>query len=89
MACVMKIVTASVDFVEITTPTYLKTFDIEANGGRGSATLTNNINEAYKFKDINELFETWRKQSKKHPYRPDGKPNRPLTAYSIEAVTID
>ena len=30
-----------------------------------------------------ELLELWRKVSTRWPKRPDGKPNRPLTAYTV------
>jgi hypothetical protein len=62
---------------------YLKGFDIEAYGGRGYAWFTPQASEAYRFKSPGEVFEVWKTQSKTMPYRQDGKPNRPLTAYSI------
>jgi len=30
----------------------------------------------------------WMTQSTSKPLRPDGKPNRPLTAYSVAAVEV-
>lgn len=31
-------------------------------------------------------FELWRKVDDRTPLRPDGKPNRPLTAFTVEIV---
>lgn len=35
------------------------------------------------FNGANEAFEYWLEQSTRTPLRPDGKPNRPLTAFSV------
>lgn len=36
-----------------------------------------------------EAWALWRQQSTRWPRRPDGRPNRPLTAFTIEVVDID
>lgn len=68
---------------------YLKSFDVDANAGRGQIELTNKIEDALKFSGPGEAMLAWKKQSSVVPLRPDGKPNRPLTAYhaSFEAVS--
>ncbi len=45
--------------------------------------------EAKVFDGPSEAFEFWRQQAPE-PYhlRPDGKPNRPLTAFTIELVNV-
>jgi hypothetical protein len=68
---------------------YLKSWDIEAHDGRGDATFTADIKEAHGFKNLSEAMETWRSQSVKRPFRDDGKPNRPLTAFSVTLETRD
>jgi hypothetical protein len=65
---------------------YIKTFDHEAHGGQGYATFTNDPRKALAFPTWNDAHEFWRKVPKCRPTRPDGKPNRPLTASSIEVV---
>jgi len=60
---------------------YLKRYDLEAYQGRGRVVCTSKIEEALRFKDLKEAMDTWRARSKTVPFRPDGKPNRPLTAY--------
>ena len=59
---------------------YLESFDPDANGGRGCATWTPDLSKAMRFADVREAHEMWKRQSSVLPPRPDGKPNRPLTA---------
>lgn len=70
------------------TPVYLKDADPDGRGGRGSATFTPDLAQAKRFADVGAAIECWKAQSTKVPTRPDGKPNRPLTAYSITFVTV-
>jgi hypothetical protein len=51
--------------------------------GRGTLLVTDNQNEALTFASTGEAWEYWKQQSKRVPTRPDGKPNRPLTAYTV------
>jgi hypothetical protein len=62
---------------------FLKSFDPEALGGRGWANLTDEVERAMKFATVAEAMKLWRTQPKRRPYREDGKPNRPLTAYTV------
>lgn len=59
---------------------FLKDFDFEANDGRGSIQTTTKIEEAKRFNSIAEAFDFYRQSPSCKPLRPDGKPNRPLTA---------
>lgn len=63
---------------------YFKSFDHEAHGGLGRAVLTADWRESLTFSSFEEAVEFWRKQSKTRPLRPDGKPNRPMTAVTVE-----
>lgn len=67
---------------------YIKAFDPEAYEGRGSADGTFDKREALTFATTDEALNFWRQQSKTRPFREDGKPNRPLTAFSIEIVPV-
>lgn len=62
---------------------YLKAFDHEAHNGQGEAAYTVKIEEAMRFADHPEAWEFWKRIPKCRPLRPDGKPNRPLTATTI------
>ena len=67
---------------------YVKTYDPEAHNGRGAATFTKDVNEALKFSDFTEAMAFARKQPANRPFRADGKPNRPLTAFTLECVHV-
>ena len=63
---------------------YLKWYDPEAFDGRGEAEWTLTLSEAARFASFTEAMEHWRQVPKARPLRPDGKPNRPLCAFSVE-----
>ena len=52
----------------------------------GVVEVTQDIDKAHLFASMEEAMETWRRQSKAVPLRPDGKPNRPLTAFTVEVI---
>lgn len=73
---------------------YLMSFDPDAHapGKRyptGEAKVTSKLRRAMKFKNTADALTFYRTQSKVTPTRPDGKPNRPLTKFTIEIVSID
>lgn len=47
---------------------------------------TKDIKEAKTFTTMADALEYWRRQSVYIPLRPDGKPNRPFTAFSVEII---
>lgn len=65
---------------------YLKAADFEFRDGRGHAEWTGKIEDAQVFPDVARALEFWKTSPKARPTRPDGKPNRPLTAFSVELV---
>lgn len=62
---------------------WLKTYDLEAFGGRGHAIFTKDKAKALRFETKEAAWDCWRSISKTKPVRQDGKPNRPLTAFTI------
>ena len=63
---------------------YLKTADFEAHDGRGFMTFTADPNTAMEFVDAAAALKLYHTRSRIRPTRPDGRPNRPLTALTIE-----
>lgn len=61
---------------------YLTGYDPEAHDGRGSCTWGDR-EDAIVYPGFKEAFETWRAIPKSRPRRPDGKPNRPLTSFTV------
>ena len=62
---------------------YLAEFDPDFGAGRGLVRWTADKTRALRFADIADAFACWKRPSTVVPLRPDGKPNRPLTAYTI------
>lgn len=51
--------------------------------GRGNAKWTLDLEKALRFPSVAKAFEFYRRRSATVPTRDDGKPNRPLTAYTV------
>jgi hypothetical protein len=66
----------------------VKAHDPNMRDGRGWTEWTDDERFARRFRSPVEALDFWRQQSTVRPLRPDGKPNRPLTAYSIEVVKL-
>jgi hypothetical protein len=49
---------------------------------------TGDIASALQFTDVGDALEFWRQPSRARPVRPDGRPNRPLTAYTVALVPV-
>ena len=62
---------------------YLAEYDANGRSGHGRIRWTANRADALKFEDLSQAIACWKQQSTTRPIRPDGEPNRPLTAYSI------
>ena len=69
-------------------PCYIQQYDLAYAGGRGRAMLTGDIEVAATWDTEVEVFQAWRTVSEKMPVRDDGKPNRPLTAYTISPEAV-
>lgn len=67
---------------------YLQAYNHDAHQGRGEADWTRDPAAALNFPDPGAAQAAWSGQSTLVPLRPDGKPNRPLTAYTIEVLPL-
>lgn len=65
---------------------YIRAYDPDAHNGYGHIIGTLNVNEALTFATAGEAFALYRSISRTKPFRPDGKPNRPLTSYTVEII---
>jgi hypothetical protein len=68
---------------------YLEWSDPDAKDGLGDNRWTSDLAKAKKFLNFMAATSCWKAQSTVRPLRDDGKPNRPLTAFSISPVRID
>jgi len=65
---------------------YLKDFDFEAYSGQGMISMTPDLAQAKRFASVFDAWEFRKRQPVCRPLRPDGLPNRPLTATTWEFV---
>lgn len=63
---------------------YLESYDPEYAGGMGVATWTTDPAKALTFSTVAEAAALYLSVPKARPRRGDGRPNRPLTAYTVE-----
>jgi hypothetical protein len=68
---------------------YVAAFDPEAFDGRGEATFTGDITRALVFPDLKAAYEFIGQRPTRRPTRPDGKPNRPLMAFTLQLMPRD
>lgn len=65
---------------------YLKSYDPDAGNEitTGDIVVTSDITQAMSFPDQRSALAYAMQQSTRVPLRPDGLPNRPLTAFTLE-----
>jgi hypothetical protein len=68
---------------------YLADYTPDGYDGLGDAVMTPRKRQAKRYPTMIDATEHWRSVSKTHPVRRDGKPNRPLTAFTIEIEQVD
>lgn len=58
-------------------------YNPDAHNGAGELRLTLDPAQALTFPDMTQAIDCYRQTSTVRPVRPDGLPNRPLTAYTV------
>jgi hypothetical protein len=86
MTVVLKIIEIPMPLVKFPDGLYLRDYNLEDFEGLGSFELTADITEAKRWASAAEALEAYRTASAVRPLRPDGRPNRPLTAFTVEVV---
>lgn len=67
---------------------YLMSFDHEAENGRGFGVYTSDPEKAMRFESAVAAMEFWNKVPACKPTRPDGRPNKPLTASTMQITRL-
>jgi hypothetical protein len=62
---------------------FVRGFDPDYLQGRGLLVTTEHRHRAHRFDTNAAAFTFWQQESRVQPIRADGKPNRPLTAYTM------
>jgi hypothetical protein len=65
---------------------YVREYSPHGFDGRGKVVVTNELERACVFDDVAAALTCWNAVSYTHPRRPDGLPNRPLTAFTVEVL---
>ena len=65
---------------------FVKSMDFEAHDGRGSISPTDDVEKAKHFISARQAYEYFNMVPANRPVRPDGKPNKPLTAFNLEVL---
>jgi len=89
MAAVIKIVARADGSHSPEAGDYVVEFDHDAYRGRGMLKSLPDPRYALRFADKAAAMEFWRRTSALRPIRPDGEPNRPLTAYTVEIMDVE
>lgn len=67
---------------------FLAYADPNGRDGRGYQRWTQDPAEAKRYADAAAAHADWSRQSSLKRFRADGKPNRPLTAFTVEIVRL-
>jgi hypothetical protein len=65
---------------------FVISLDADARKGRGTIKTTPDMAKAARFKSTEAAVAYWKTQSQTTPFRCDGRPNRPLTAYTVSVL---
>lgn len=68
---------------------WLKRYDPDWNEGRGAIETTADPKQAMTFPNALAALDEWKRASTELPLRLDGKPNRPLSAYTASPAPLD
>lgn len=68
---------------------YLKSYNPNADHSKPLAEWTATLDEAMSFDSVADALACWKQVRTIDPIRKDGKPNRPLTAFTVEVRKID
>lgn len=82
---VIKIIGSALGNVTPNDGHYVREYDARGNGGRGHLRVTADMQQARVFLTLTDAFNCYRSSC---GLRPDGKPNRPLTAYTVEFIPV-
>jgi hypothetical protein len=67
---------------------FVQEYDPDAYDGRGHLKVTGDPGRALTFPTQAEAVERWRAQSTVQPLRADGRPNCPLSAFTVQIEPV-
>lgn len=86
---ITNVVHSDVDVVSLTMmPVYVLSYDLEAFAGLGDVQYTTDPARAMTWPDLESFHRAYTSVSMVRPTRDDGRPNRPLTALTVEPERV-
>lgn len=67
---------------------YLRSYSPDAHDGQGDVVWTTDMRLAVQFSSAGGAMRFYRQQSTVRPLRDDNRPNRPLTAATVEIIVV-
>jgi hypothetical protein len=89
MASIIRIITTARGIPSPHDGEYVVSCDFDAHRGRGLVTTSPEQAMAKRFETFEDAARYWKKISPQYPQRDDGKPNRPLTAFTCEILPVE
>ena len=86
MAAIIRIVGLATSETTSADGMYVTEYTPDGNDGQGMLTLTPHRHAAKRYSSKADAMAQWMAVSRTHPTRPDGKPNRPMSAFSVEVT---
>lgn len=68
---------------------FLSAYDPDYANGRGLVEATDDPSRALRFASTEAAMQAWKLPSVVRPLRPDGRPNRPLSAWTVSIFNDD
>lgn len=85
MSCVIRLLALADGRHTSVDGTYVADYDPDGNDGRGELVTTPHKTHARQFTDAIAALSYWRAPAgPPHHLRPDGKPNRPMTMFTVQ-----
>lgn len=68
---------------------FVESYRLDDAAGRGAVVFTHEPAKARRFDTKTACFAAWSATHQRAPVRPDGRPNKPLTAYHAEFLPLE
>lgn len=86
MAVLIRIIENAAGLACLEAGMFVAEMDVDAFNGQGRLVAAADPANARRFATVRKALEYYKRPSTVRPWRPDGKPNRPLTAYTVEIL---
>lgn len=89
MTVVLRIVALATGRPTLAEGQYVLRYTPDGYQGAGELVTTRNVAEAKRYEHPIDAMRDWKRVSATHPTRLDGKPNRPMTAFTVTTEILE